>query len=345
MAPFARLGLNAQHYRIVFRARQPVLLPPFKGSTFRGAFVETYKRLVCTQNMAPCEGCLLRSSCPYPLVVEPLPPVPGSPWARVANPPRGYVLRPPLTPRGCYAPGELFSLGLILFGQAVRFLPFFIIALRQVGIGGLGAERSHHYGRADLVRVTRIALDGEWDEGDSASLQRPADDESVVYSEGDTTVRPPLPDAVGDVAARVAADLADRGGVRRIGVRTMTPLRLKVGGELLRDHLPFDALVRSALTRVSALSAVHGEGPLDLDFRATLTASTRLHCVSADSEWWAAERYSSRQERRVPINGLVGNFVYEGDVAPFLPILAAAQITHMGNGTTFGLGMVRCTPG
>jgi hypothetical protein len=34
----------------------------------------------------------------------------------------------------------------------------------------------------------------------------------------------------------------------------------------------------------------------------------------------------------------VGDTVYEGDLAPFWPYLVFGQWTHVGSGTTFGLG-------
>ena len=39
--------------------------------------------------------------------------------------------------------------------------------------------------------------------------------------------------------------------------------------------------------------------------------------------------------------GLVGDAVYEGDLAPFWPYLVFGQWTHVGSATTFGLGRYR----
>ena len=37
-------------------------------------------------------------------------------------------------------------------------------------------------------------------------------------------------------------------------------------------------------------------------------------------------------------NGLVGEAVYEGDLAPFWPFLVFGQWAHVGKNATFGLG-------
>jgi hypothetical protein len=38
--------------------------------------------------------------------------------------------------------------------------------------------------------------------------------------------------------------------------------------------------------------------------------------------------------------GLLGTLDVEGDLAPFVPLLRAAEILHVGKGATFGLGRI-----
>ena len=47
-------------------------LPEYKGSTFRGLFGTALKRIVCALKHQECGGCILRSSCLYPQVFEPV---------------------------------------------------------------------------------------------------------------------------------------------------------------------------------------------------------------------------------------------------------------------------------
>ena len=49
-------------------------LPPFKGSTFRGAFGWALKRVVCALKTQQCAKCILRDRCVYCLAFETLPP-------------------------------------------------------------------------------------------------------------------------------------------------------------------------------------------------------------------------------------------------------------------------------
>lgn len=46
------------------------LLPPYKGSTFRGAFGGCLKKAVCAVRQKECQNCLLASRCVYAQLFE-----------------------------------------------------------------------------------------------------------------------------------------------------------------------------------------------------------------------------------------------------------------------------------
>ena len=53
------------------------------------------------------------------------------------------------------------------------------------------------------------------------------------------------------------------------------------------------------------------------------------------------ERYSTRQEERMKLGGIVGKISFTGSLGKFLPYLLIAQHIHVGKETTFGLGKVK----
>ncbi|HDZ02552.1 MAG TPA: CRISPR system precrRNA processing endoribonuclease RAMP protein Cas6 [Nitrospirae bacterium] len=55
-------------------------------------------------------------------------------------------------------------------------------------------------------------------------------------------------------------------------------------------------------------------------------------------KWYDWERYSARQETKMKMGGFVGEITFEGDIEPFMPILKAGEVLHVGKGTGFGLG-------
>ena len=63
-----------------------------------------------------------------------------------------------------------------------------------------------------------------------------------------------------------------------------------------------------------------------------------MRLVRDDTRWTRWARYSNRQHQRMEWEGLVGAAVYECELALFWPYLVFGQWTHVGSGTTFGLG-------
>lgn len=41
------------------------------------------------------------------------------------------------------------------------------------------------------------------------------------------------------------------------------------------------------------------------------------------------------------MGGFVGEIIFEGEIEPFMPLLKAGEILHVGKGTSFGLGKYR----
>ena len=122
-----------------------------------------------------------------------------------------------------------------------------------------------------------------------------------------------------------------------------TQTRLKHEGVFARRP-DFQVLFRRLLGRLSALARFHDGGPLEVEFRALIEAAGAVRLVGDETRRTRWTRYSSRQDRRMEWEGLVGAAVYEGDLAAFWPYLVFGQWTHVGSGTTFGLGGYRLEP-
>lgn len=133
--------LPLARYRLRFRAIDPLRLPDYAGSAWRGAFGRSLKRLVCVTREPRCPDCLLYRSCAYPYVFE----TPSDPadelLGKVGAAPHPFVLLPDGAARGVRVPGELLPLDLTLFGHGNRQLPYIIHALDQAGRQGMGPDR------------------------------------------------------------------------------------------------------------------------------------------------------------------------------------------------------------
>ncbi len=305
------LPLPVSRYRLRFIAREPLRLPAYAGSAWRGAFGHALKRLVCVTREPRCPDCLLYRSCSYPYLFE-TPPDPAVALLRkYPAAPHPFLLRPSADTRRPLAAGAETTLDLSLFGHGHRYLPYALNALGQAADRGLGTDR----GRLALAEVLQQTATG-W-----ISIHQP--DGPLTPLSPAIPQPPPCP--------------------ARLALIIETPLRLAVADDhITPETFRFTHLFGSLLRRVSLLIAFHGDRPLDADFAGLARAAEAVPLAAARLRWRDWSRYSSRQRTAVPMGGLVGEIELDGaGLEPFWPWLWLGQWTHAGKGAVMGLGGYR----
>jgi hypothetical protein len=236
--------------------------------------------------------------------------------------PHPFVLVPPWPARAAIEPGETLSVGVTLFGKALRHLPYFVYAFERLGATGLGPRRV----RCRLRSVEALMDGATW----------------LVYSSEDPVLRPPDPFVTHVRLPLGAPPSSDsRGPVRRLTVEFLTPARLIAQEHLARD-VTFPLLMRSLLRRIGHLAYFHcGSDLSGVAFRDWIECAAGIRTVAQKVQWYDWERYSTRQQTHMKLGGLIGSITFEGALDPFLPLLLAGEVTHVGKGTSFGLGRYR----
>ena len=118
----------------------------------------------------------------------------------------------------------------------------------------------------------------------------------------------------------------------------LTPTRIVYDGQLTLD-IEFHMIVRNLLRRISLLSYFHGNnGTSTFNFKGIIEKAEKIETVSRRLSWYGWERYSGRQERKIDMSGFVGEITFEGDLRPFMSLIQAGEVLHVGKGTAFGLG-------
>lgn len=134
-----------QRYRFSFQAAEPVWLPPFAGSAWRGAFGGALKRTICIMpGIEDCRDCLLYRQCAFPELFAP--PRPPDLPRRYATLPPPFVFAP--EPGGVLEAGDVAEIELRLLAGAQRHLPYVVHALRRAAGRGMGARRGRQGGAA-----------------------------------------------------------------------------------------------------------------------------------------------------------------------------------------------------
>lgn len=314
--------LQTQHltwaaFQFTMQAKEHSFLPEYKGSTLRGGFGHSFRRVCCTMRDQECKTCMLNQTCPYAYIFE-TPKVNGMEVQHQAsNLPHPFVIEPPATEQTEFQAGDDFEIGLVLFGKSVSFLPYFVYTFDQMGRMGLGKGR----GKFELTAVYAM--------NDLASQQKEQiyDSKSQMLN-GNFKVW-----NLSDILTNISIAQVDT-----LAIQLVTPTRILHKNRLVRN-IPYDLLIRTLLRRISLLGRIHCESDWDLPYKDILDhAINHVKLVNSNTSWYDWERYSNRQRTRMKMGGIVGTLSYAGDLAPFMPLIVLGQFTHIGKNTTFGLG-------
>jgi hypothetical protein len=306
-------GLSYGCYTFTCRFNEPAILPDYKGSTFRGAFGLALKKVVCALKKQECEQCVLRRRCLYTRVFETQLALETPEGLRGNAPPHPFVIQPPETGKQAFSAGELLDCNLVLLGAVNESLPYFIYAFEQIGKIGLGKK----------VNGRRAGFE----------LQAVRQGDREIYSHEDQTIR------TNGAGPLLNVREGERGtdAVMRVKVTLETPLRLKFNNRFNVD-LPFHVLTRALIRRISSLFICYVGAEPELDYKGLLGRAEVVKTIESGLRWHNWDRYSNRQQQKMPLGGMVGEVIYEGRIGEFLPLMETGAKVHVGKNTSFGLG-------
>jgi len=120
-------------------------------------------------------------------------------------------------------------------------------------------------------------------------------------------------------------------------VEWLTPLRISIKGRPLRN-IDFSSVFRSLMRRSAAMFTYHESAPLPYDPNELVRLSDEAKTVLDNTRWYDWKRYSSRQDKDVPLGGVLGVVEYRNVRSELRPWLNIAERIHVGKGCTVGLG-------
>lgn len=293
-------------YRIYFEKTNAGRLPAFPGSAWRGAFGHALKKTACVVRDTPCNQCLLKNACAYSYIFETPPPANAEKMRKYTAAPHPFVLRFPQT---ALPEDSFYLLDVILFGHGQRYFPYIVHALQTAAGNGIGGHRQ-------LFALLKIDDIG------------PQNNSRTIYRNGEL-----LPQQPAELPAIPVMP-------NRIEITFHTPLRIKQDSKnIATREFNFGALFSTLLRRISMISYFHTDSPLDTDFAALTAHARTVQFASQQLKWYDWTRYSSRQETEMNMGGLIGSVQLDmQDLEEFWPYLWLGQWTHVGKGTSMGMG-------
>ncbi len=273
--------------------------------------------------------------------------------------PHPFVIEPPDTEKQSFEPGEAFSFHVILIGQAIDYLPYFIYTFTELGKQGIGQGR----GKYDLILVEGVGFGNEAVPIYHNTTQTLANNYPIIQarqfvqenmeSRSIAKCNKTFSSSQGkNRAVSSPYEGEDKGGVKNlpqqgcsqennhnntITISLLTPLRLRFDGHIT-DKIEFHVLIRNLLRRISSLSYFHCGEKFEVDFKSLIEKAGAVKMIKSDMRWFDWKRYSTRQEEWMSLGGVTGTVSHEGDLSEFMLFLRLGEYVHAGKGTSFGLG-------
>ena len=342
--------------RFTVCAKEHIRFPSYKGSAFRGGFGYAFKRVVCVIKGRECDDCLLKQKCIYSYIFETPPPQDTEMLRLYPKVPHPFVIEPPIDETQTFEPGEEFSFHLVLIGNAIDYIPYFIYTFTELGKQGIGQGR----GKYDLMQVECIGLENEavqiyhnktqtlanhypvihaqqLNSQNIISINKQRVETNSMVNQDQVTASLSPPYEGGDKGEVIKSDTNPPNHNNEINISILTPLRLRFDGHIT-DKIEFHVLIRNLLRRISSLSYFHCGEKFQVDFKGLIENARAINQIKSDTQWFDWKRYSTRQEEWMSLGGVTGTVSYEGDLTEFMPFLKLGEYVHVGKGTSFGLG-------
>jgi hypothetical protein len=291
--------------RITFEAVEAIVLPPYKGSAFRGCLGEALRAEVCDYRGGECDHCPKRFACAFSRLfnsyVEPSHPH----HRKYTKSPHPYIINPLPDHRTEFEPGHTFGFELTLVGKAAELLPAILSAVRRMGETGIGK------GRKSFKAIRLEALNNRLEY------------EALSYFSTPCSL--------------MLHHLAPPTAGHTLHIELENPLRLMQKGKPGIAPPAFDLFAARVALRMALLAHFYCDAPWWEPPVADAPTGIQLSHAQVQEVNW--QRYSGTQDTTMSFDGLVGQLTYRGEnLAAWMPLLTMGSWLHAGATATFGLG-------
>ncbi|CAN5810766.1 CRISPR system precrRNA processing endoribonuclease RAMP protein Cas6 [soil metagenome] len=330
------------------QARKSVTLPPFLGSTLRGAFGTALKQVFCFVPHGKCERCWFFEACPYQYIFESpnlIPNAENHPKLRgQKNLPHPFVMIPPVPKlknrpktvsagkpnfnddyaENHIAGGEILEFSIMLIGKATAFWAQILAAAQLSAENGLGKNRVPF----DLLQAFTHDRNGNPVEIFNAREMRV----SVKNVEPVSLV------SAVNLHTELLKNQCHGSEPKHLKIEFLTPARIRIGDEIKPEIEAFE-LLKKITERIEFLALIHAVTSQAVDYREFIENAGKMLNLDGDIKIYRYEQFSNRQNKKTSRDVMMAEMALSGsNLTNILPLLSAGEFLHVGANTSDGFG-------
>lgn len=219
-----------------------------------------------------------------------------------------FVINPMNDGRRVFKKGDTLRFQVVMFSPyAMRHASLYVYSIRRAESAGLGPERVPFSIREILNGVTGKPIE-------MIELLNPANLHEYHLEPKKNT------------------------NYRKLEIIFKTPTKL-AGEDGFTMNFDFHLIIRDIMDKARAISLYYGS-PMYYDHQTLMKESETVEIRSQQIQWKQLERLPSPGENIFSMGGVIGNIVFEGNLANFVPWLEFARVVHVGKNTTAGCGWI-----
>ncbi len=331
--------LEIAKYRLSFSLKSPIniqkLVPVLRsrlGYILKGRFCPFQNYQVCS-----CKNCQNSPDCIYINLFSPTHESITTKFKGKgkshSNPPRPYSLdvlfENPYTEIVSQEPGQI---ELTLFGEkAIQYkrpmLESIIHAMASIHISHLSTDSDKN----NIIANPVVPL--SW----KAVIPEKTDQyQQLVFKDEDYIITNRTGESIKNWFNALPAPIInhDSQEIPMLDVLFRTPVQLG----RISEKLTFTVFIQSIISRLRDLKRIYHPDNDMGDFSEIFHKKSDSISTFSNLKNISLSRYSYNQKKNIMIGGLTGNLIFEGDIGPFLPLLAAGSLIGVGKKTVYGLG-------
>jgi CRISPR-associated endoribonuclease Cas6 len=289
-------------------------LPPFRGSTLRGALGYHLRNTVCNTFRQSCPTCFLRCQCAYSLFFEGTAAEDRTIMRLYDHVPQPFMFVLNIADKTEIKPNDPLIFGMKIFGDAGDLFPYVAYALFEAGKKGIGGMRLRY--KIESIRQN----------------------ETILYEKEGNVIRKP---------SRRFLKLEEPDEWENeyfIEILLLSPLRIRSEGHTAK-HLLFSDFIKGALRRITILNAFYGDKvvPSQTEMRRLLDFTGKVQTVTDALSPFGFERYSGRQKNNMLLDGVIGKISFRNVHGELVRLLRITEPLGLGKSTSFGFGRISIT--